>query len=370
VSIEIVPYKREWIDAVKAFNERLRKGGIDYHFYEDPTPDWLPPVPGRKVYREYFLAVEDRCVRGAYVLKKEQFHIFGMPHSIASWQGPCSEGTVDSSYNSLGLSLLLDMTRREPLLFGWGMGDISRPLPRMLTRLGWDVRTTPIAVKILRPFRFLRRNGMLRRSAPRRLALDSLAFSGAGSLLLRVWFAWKRRNRPRRAVTVEVVDEFDDWADRLWESASPAYSFVGLRDRSTLNAVFPAEEARFSRLKISERREAVGWAVLSKKRMEADPRFGTLHVGTIVDCFAPPEYAAPVIESAYKHLAEHGVDLVISNQTHPAWIEAFSRVGFLVVPNKRVFAASKKLSRLLRKADPEGQGMHLTNADGDGPLGL
>jgi hypothetical protein len=55
----------------------------------------------------------------------------------------------------------------------------------------------------------------------------------------------------------------------------------------------------------------------------------------------------------------------VSNQSHPAWIEALRRQGFIVGPSNFVLAMSPELAARV----PAGL-MHFTRADGDGPINL
>jgi hypothetical protein len=89
-------------------------------------------------------------------------------------------------------------------------------------------------------------------------------------------------------------------------------------------------------------------------------------VGSIVDCFALPEDMFVLVRCATSTLEEQGYDLILSNQSHPAWVEAFKAAGYLSGPSNFIFAASKKLAELLTPFETVRQRMHLTRADGDG----
>ena len=85
---------------------------------------------------------------------------------------------------------------------------------------------------------------------------------------------------------------------------------------------------------------------------------------------AGPEDAEAVVGAAVEALRERGVDLMLSNQSHPAWCQALRRSAFLPAPSSLAFAASPELAKELRAIDPEGRGMHVNRGDGDGPWGL
>ena len=87
--IKLVPHSHEMMDAVEAFNQRMRAGGSQWGFYVDPNPDWIPKRDGAASWREYHLAVEDgEHVRGGYALKPQQWLIHGEIEWVTDWQGP------------------------------------------------------------------------------------------------------------------------------------------------------------------------------------------------------------------------------------------------------------------------------------------
>jgi hypothetical protein len=109
--------------------------------------------------------------------------------------------------------------------------------------------------------------------------------------------------------------------------------------------------------------------VLQLAEMKDNPNFGSLHVGRITDAFAAPEDAAVVIRAASDTLAERGVDLMLSNQLHPAWCRALRRNAFLPGPSNYVFAPTAPLAERIRALDPDYRKVHLNRGDGDGPWG-
>ena len=76
-----------------------------------------------------------------------------------------------------------------------------------------------------------------------------------------------------------------------------------------------------------------------------------------------------VVRAAADALAERGVDLMLSNQSHPAWCTALRRNAFLPAPSNFAFAPSAELGKQIRAIDPDGRDMHLNRGDGDGPWG-
>jgi hypothetical protein len=228
----------------------------------------------------------------------------------------------------------------------------------------------PFLVRIENGARFVQEARYVRRRAAVARLLDVAAATGAASLgatLARV--ALRRGPGLGPATTVETVAEFGPWADELWERCRAHYSFVGLRDAATLNRVYPKERPRLRRLRLVRDGRALGWAVLQVARMSDNPNFGNLHVGRITDVFGAPEHAGPVMRAAADALAAEGVDLMLSNQSHPAWCAALRRNAFLSVPSNFAFAPAPDLAKRIVAVDPEGRRLHLNRGDGDGPWG-
>src|SRR5437870_491577 len=106
--IRVAPYTDEWVDAVRAFNQRVAASG--QQLPETPHSDWMPGM-------EVFLAIEDAAVRGGYILRRQRFWAAGQEVSAAHYRLPLSEGVVNRDYASLGLRLLRDALAREPRLY-------------------------------------------------------------------------------------------------------------------------------------------------------------------------------------------------------------------------------------------------------------
>ena len=328
--IQVIPYTQEWVEAVRAFNSRM--SGTGWGWYVSPRDEWLPEREGHKTWREHWLAVEDGAVvRGGYGLKPHEWWIHGAARLVTDWQGPVTEGLISRRYNTLGLRLLREMLKRYPLLYSWGHGGLEQPMLQMLERLGWLLHRTPFLLRVLRPVRFLRRNGYLRQQAGRRLLLDAAAFSGVGWLgvraLQRSSSLGARRSAPAIA---EPFERFGEWADELWQRCAERYAVIAARDAGTMNTLLrPGGWPPAVKLRVARGGSTLGWAAVMDTQMTRDPRFGSLRVGSVVDCLAPPEDAEAVVGAASRFLGARGVDLVVSNQAHPAWIGGFAAHGFL-----------------------------------------
>lgn len=370
--IVIQPYTEDRVPAVKEFNARLRTAGAysDFLFFENYIPALLPKLPGRKIYEEYFVAAEGGNVRGAFAIKHQRFSFFGDIKPVDFYHFPLSEGIINRAYTNIGIHMLRGALRDHPLMFALGMGGFDQPLPRMLKAMGWNMTLVPFYFRVVRPFRFLRGMAELRRSSAGRVLADLGAFSGLGSVGIRLVHAWKSQSKTKyRSVKAEQVATFGAWADDIWNSSRARYSMIGERDHENLNILYPPD-SKFIRLKITGDGASIGWIVLLDTRMRNNRHFGNLRVGSIVDCLALPENAGDVIRAAAEFLNDRRVDLIISNQSHKAWTGALAGDGFFKAPSNCVFATSPQLSALLAPFEAHVSEAHLNRGDGDGPIHL
>ena len=366
--IVIQPYREEHEPAVRDFNQRLQSGGTesDLTFFRFARPRWLPHTEGTTLYQEYFVALENGVVRGGYALKYQDFFFHdGITRRVAYYHHPLSEGIVTKSYATLGAMLLKDAMTRYPLLYCLGMGGYNRPLPTMLVRLGWAHFPVPFYFHVVRPNIFFREMQALRTSLTRRFMLDLAAFTRTGWAGVKLVQGLQKLRAPKLAAfPTERVEEFSDWVDPLWEQAKNHYSMAAVRDYKTLYTLYPASDAHFTRLRVRGDGQDIGWAVVGER--QKDEKYGAMRVGSIVDCWAEPHNALPVLQAAAAALVEQGVDLIVSNQSHPLWARALEYAGFLNSPSNFIFAAGKNLSTLLQPFAENRSRFHFTRADGDG----
>ena len=371
VSMQVEPFTPDRVTAVKEFNRRLAAGGAGWRFPVDPVPTWLPRTDHSPVFQEYFLLTRGDDVRGAYILKHHDASLGGEVVRVGSMYWLVSEGTIDRSYALVGRELIHDALRRQSLLFGVGLEGTETPLARLLRALGWRLAVVPFHFKVVNGSRFLREIRYLRSTRLRRWVLDLASMSGLGWGGAKL-AGWVLTRRPRRGplVKVEPVDEFGAWTDELWERSRKQYSVLGVRDSVALNSVFPRGKPGFVRLKVSREGRVIGLAVLRDARDPAHVSFGNLRLGTIADCFSHPDDANEVVQASVAVLEQRGVDLIISNQTHPAGFMALRRAGLLPGPSTCVLATSAQLTDRIARIDPQWQAIHVNRGDGDYPWGL
>ena len=370
MAIAIQPYTEDRIAAVKAFNQRLAAGGVarEFHFPESHIPFWLPAMNGRRLYQEYYLALEGETVRGAFILKYQDFSFSEATEPLVYYHLPVSEGIVNKSYASVGVLMLRSAMKMRPILFALGMGGFNRPLPTMLKAMGWSLSAVPFYFQINHPARFLREIGPLRQSFGRRALATVAALSGTGYLGIKA-AQQLRTTKHDRAIRTEVVRSFDLWADELWQQNAARYPLVADRSSSALNVLYPPDK-NFVCLKITRAAETLGWAVLLDTQMRNNKYFGNLRVGTIADAFGDPENAPQIIQAATQFLEQRGVDLTIANHSNIVWGTAFRSNGYFEGPSNFIFAASKPLAEKLAPFDNNLPNLYFMRGDGDGPVNL
>jgi len=354
MALQILPYAEDAAPAVREFNARLLAGGAPAD-QQLPDPRDSILMPGS----ELFVAMEEGKVRGGYILRRQQVTAGGSDVTAAHYRLPLSEGIVDRAYAMLGLRLVRDALAREPRLYAMGMGGWDKPLPQMLKSLKWTMCAVPFHFLVVHPGRFLKHIRPLRTSALRRLAMDVVAFSGAGWLGMKAIGMARRPQREAR----DLAERFAVWADEVWERSVSDYALLARRDAAALDELYPASDPRFLRV-----RAADGWAVLLDTQMRDHKQFGDMRVGTIVDCLAPAKSAGAVVRAAAGLLAERGVDLIISNQLHEAWSHALLDCGFRPGPSNYLLALSPKFAECTRGAAQNR--FHANRGDGDGPIHL
>lgn len=366
MKIRIEPYREEMTDAVRAFNRRLDAAGTEHaiRIPEHSMPALLPKRAGDGFGQECFIALEDRQVRGGYILYHQIWSIAGRRHLTGNCMRPISEGVINRSYGMVGLQLIHDAMRRQPLQFGLGLG-VDGPQTRVLKAMRWDIWPVPFFFKVLNARAFLRNFQPLRRNRGSALLMDFLAASGLarlGSAIASVVLT----ESPDRPLYVEQVENFTGWADQLFQECSVQYSALEVRDSAILNALF-CDRPEFVCLRVFEEGRAIGWAVIDAVTNN-HARFGDMKVRSILDCLAKPSDALPVVQAVSGYIADQGADLIISNQSHPAWRKALRRAGFFPGPSTFLFASVPALTKVLNDADPQRRGLHFTRGGGDVPL--
>lgn len=358
------------VEAVRDFNLRVASTAHSHSITlpESPAPGLLPMGAGDGFGQECFIALEESAVRGGYILYRQRWSISGEAIAVGNCMRPISEGVTNASYGIVGVRLLQHALAREPLMFGLGLGP-DGAMTKILKATGWEIWHVPFYFKILNGASFVRNFQPLRKTRARSVLMDLTAASGLASMgaaLARAFASRTPAKGTRTHVPAEAIGHFSSWADEVWDRSRHAYSVLEMRDSAILNRLFSGRD-EFIRLKIPGRDGPAGWAVLDPVSSN-QARFGNMNVWSILDCLALPEEAPAVIHAAACYLENQGVDLIISNQSHPAWQKALRSAGFFPGPSTFLFASVPSLTKLLHAADPLRQRMHFTRGGGDVPL--
>ena len=381
MGIQILPYTEELTESVAEFNRRVAPANLTFSVPTTPVSGWLPKRPDRSIHREIFLAMEERRVRGAYTLKLQEFLCGDTIRTVGSCQMPISEGIVDKRYALVGVQIMEDALRRQPLAYDLGIGSFDASIARVHRAMGWNFRAIPFFFQIENGFRFARNIEYLRTTRARRFALDSAAWSGAAWCAAGIAHRISRgrfnmRHRAQAAlagspdVFAESFIEFGCWADDIWRQARSHYSMAAIRNSEVLNVLYPREMEKFIRIRVMRRDHTVGWAILLSTRMKESKYFGNMRVGSVVDCLSAPGEEATVMAQATDILKRRGVDLIITNQSHEAWRRACGIAGFMEGPSNYILGTSRAFAGLMNQLDPEAERIHITRGDGDGPIHL
>lgn len=369
----IARYEEQHVPQVQAFNERLRLGDSPFQYKADPSRSNVLTGTANEIRSEYYLILdEDGAVRGAYTLVFQRFFVGGAAEQVTFLQFPISEGSVNPAFAAVGLLILKDALRRAPVHFSLGMGGIDRPYPKFLGRaLGFLVCEVPFFFQVLRPRPFLRNATALRSRAYLRGVSRVAAATGASDVAFGIVNAVRRLHAiPRRSLRVDEVAEFGALTDEVWKAAASNYSCLSIRDRETLNYLYPARDQRYHRLHVYEGGHAAGWALVTDSQMRGHNHFGDMRVGAIINCLAYDGCEDAVIGGASYYLRERGVDLIVSNQLHPAWGRSLDRAGYLKYKSNFVFAASPALATKIKALDPALERVHINRGNGDGAYNL
>ncbi len=369
--MRIEPYIAEHVPLVQALNERLRRRGVGHQLTTEPQGSRALTGIRNRVVHENYLVLEGNAARGGYTLIRQNAAILGQIRELAFLQLPLSEGIIEQKYASVGLLLLKDAMRRVPLLFGLGMGGLNQPLPKLFRILGAHIAEVSSFVRIRNARSFLLNLQELHRRPLPHIAANIVAFSGLGQLCVTVLHTAKSWNRSSaRGYAVERETHFGEWIDEIWDNSASQYSMVAVRDRETLQYWYAHRGDWLHLLKVRRNGKAIGWAIVGDACLHGHKYFGDARLGSVVDSLALEGHEPEVIAAATSYLEERGVDLIISNQSHPRWCAALVRSGYLKTRSNYLFAAAPALRTVIAAGDPKLKLVHMTRGDGDSAYNL
>lgn len=362
-------FERRDAAAIARLNDRLRAGHVDLEVYPEPTdPAEAAAFAERPIRERLYVARDGEEVCGAVWLREHGFRVGGADVTAGWAKYPVAESLVNPAYSGVPGSLVFQLLREQPRLMALGMGGHGGSFARLLKGMRWTGISVPFLVMVAKPANVLRRLTYLRSSPLRRLLMDAAAFSGVG-WLAGTAFRLLRTHASGDAVA-EVVPEFGPWADDVWQACRDAYGFVARRDAAMLATLYPPSFRAITRLRVRRAGRDIGWACCARfdlRQGTEDRRFGRLVVGVLADGLSLPADAASVTTAAVRHLIGSGVDLIVSNQSHPAWVAALRNMAFIDGPSNFAFYCSPAMQQLIGIKDVTLLGLHLNRGDCDGP---
>jgi hypothetical protein len=364
--MEIVPYSCAHRDAIERMNMTLQAAGSEWQFPPEERPANADQLP---VWMESFIAVDRDGAYGGYLLKHQQFFAGGRPLEVGDLQLPLSMGQIDGSYAHVSAALLIDVIRRSPVCYALGLGSEETQFAKLLGAAGWQYRPVPFYFSVKAANRFARNIRLPSDRSRLQQLLRLLGRLRLAGLALRLRRALGSRRSPERGPYSKVreLPRFDGAADELFKAHAPSYSLVGDRRVPVLNCLYPEGDERCLRIVVERDGRAIGWALLLDTKMRDNKYFGDMRVGTLADCFAAPEDAPAVVAAADDALTARGVDLVVSNQLHPAWCGALADAGYELGPSNFFFYSSEALREALSGQPEWENGIHMNRGDGEGP---
>jgi hypothetical protein len=371
MGLRVVYYQASHEPAVRAFNDRMRSADAWHFRLPETAPAANPHTPAPGIEFRHFVVVDDDGeVRGGYFIRTQPFYIRGQVHDVGHYNAPLSEGIADKRYTVVGAVMLAHALREQPLLFAMGMGSMDRPLPRMLRAMGWPILETPFYFLILNAGRFLRNIGPLRVQKGRRVAADALAFSGLGGLALKSIQRARTRSRFDGRYVQHPIEDFSEWADRIWQASAEQYSLSAVRTADYLRFIYPRADSLYYGVRLTTDDAPAGWVQMLDCQLRDRSYFGAMRVAALVDGVGWPAAIPSLIHSAVAAARARNADIVISNQMHRDWTSALKAAGFWKGPSNYLLALSRELRQLLEPMEEALPRIHFNRGDGDGRVNL
>lgn len=355
--------------AVARFNSRLKAGDRDDEMPLDPAlPGEARYRPeGFPIYRRIMIAEDGQEVRGAMMLCHHNVYIHGERRDFCWTKMPISEGIVNLKYSLAIIQLMKRALDYQPFMMGVGAGTPESEGHRLFAGLRWRHRSVPFffypvkVSKVLRGLKYLKNNAELRYGA----LLG--AYSGIGAGVSGLLALRRKLSTALSAYEASVVERFDGWADCIFAHSLSDYPVAIRSDSTSLNIVYPPDDHRYIRLRVKRKgaKTDVGWIVVASKQMNDNHYFGDLKVGTLVDGFGRLEHAPALVAAGLNHLASIGVEIIVANFSHRAWVEACRRSGMLCGPSNFQVFVSPKGGPVLEESCPLHQ-IHMARGHSDG----
>jgi hypothetical protein len=355
--------------AILRFNNRLQAAGRAEVMPSEPElPGEARYRPkGFAVCRRLMIAEDGQEIRAGMMLFHHTLFVRGQEREFCWTHWPISEGLIDHKYSLTIVQILRKALAYQPFLLGLGAGSLDHHWAGIVLRLGWRHAAVPFffypvrAGKVLLGLRYLKTRRALR------IGAVAAACCGLGLGLTSLLALRRRLAASFSSCESSQENSFGEWTDRVFANCLADYGATVSRKATALNIVYPPDNSRFIKLRVIRRGtgEDVGWVVVVDTQMSGDKYFGDLRVGTVVDGFGSAVHVPALLRAAVEYLSTKGVDIVVGNFSHAAWVGACRRSGFFAGPSNYYFFVSPGASPLLEAGCPLPE-IHLTRGDSDG----
>jgi hypothetical protein len=360
------------IPAILRFNNRFQTAGRKDAMPIDPA------LPGEACYRpkgfplcrRLMIADDGQDIRAGMLLLHHTFLVRGEENEFCWTDRPISEGVIDRKHSLAMVQLLHKAQSYQPFLLALGVGSLDEDWARILLGLGWRHCAVPFfffpvrATKVLLGLRYLRSRRALR------LGAGAAAWCGLGLCLS--GFLTLRRKLASAFTSFECREEksFGEWADQVFAKCRGDYEATASRKAAALNILYPPDDSHFNRLRVlrKDTGEDLGWVVVVDMQMHDNKYFGDLRVGVLLDGFGAAAHVPALLGAATENLSARGVDIIVGNFSHRAWVRASRRTGFFSGPSNFFFFVSPG-GPFLKDGFPLKE-IHLTRGDCDGGMHL
>ena len=175
-------------------------------------------------------------------------------------------------------------------------------------------------------------------------------------------------SKEKNSLNFKEMKAFDSDLDLVWANSKQYNSFIAVRNHEYLKILY--SDKRFIKLKFIDDNKIVGWSISLCTKLDNHKHFGYMRLGSIVDCLSLKGYEKSIISLTSKILKDKESDLIVSNQSHIFWKNAFKMNSFIHRPSNYIYALSKILSDELMSDKKLKDYIQLTRGDGDGPIHL
>jgi hypothetical protein len=374
--LQFVPLNSQLLPACRDFNERLRCAGADRHavFGCSANAARQDELPAPMQVERYVGVDAGGAVRGAYALRWQYLWSNGKRLLAAHYGFPVSEGIINKRYTMVGAAVLRDAVMRCEYLYTLGADGLRGNVYSVARHAGWAIADIPFLFRVINGGRFVRNLPQVRCRTHRRVIAASAALTGVAQFSIAMaHLASALRNggtvslRSTAHVSLDVTRSLCAAADEVWLHTHPQYEFCVVRDAGHVGPCFPDHRATLHRLVVRRHGAVIGWAVVMTKDLLRLRRYlGDVSPGLIVDAFGDTAAAGEIVRAATAYLADQGVDVVITNASHRAWVAAYRQAGFIDWHSQFPLMVSRSIGREVGDLITTMPKIHMSRGDGDG----